>query len=851
MNTYSVNSIYFYRINSIFFSRGLINVPKYSIVKDGVEYVEPLLDMNTIAGDPRYRIAMSVSVELMRFGKILSPVAFYGFSQLTIPEQITLAGHLKDYLKELYFDNGEYHTLFGDFPNTVLGMSEGEMLVHQIAHYWASAIGCEYWPNLTEGNDSESMKASLSSTISACCKDKYDVIEAASADDLADSIKVLVSSQQSLTKRDQEVVYGFFANLDTLTVSPLKKLEMKSIDIPFKETLCLVSTACPDAQVCKDINDVLRVAMYMSGADISLAPIPKIKDYGWKKAKMTKNDRKPWNFKNFTSAQTRQLLSNIDRIVSEKKDRALEDMKRYLGRWIRLGEKLHPGSSKNTAKYPNAAIAFQVLRNSPESIKTFGTSVELAKSDKDLDKILSLYSKRPGELARQIDWIIRTFIEGQESPKAKDKKEEKATQYSSSVFSDALKKANVNIPEIKDITLTEKEKAENARKIFKAFNDVVKNISTKMLYELIEHFHERKQPMSMRQVYIKGARKPVDLPLLDPISKDIAECAEGVILKEIVARMSQKEDLSETVVFIDKRLEDLELPKNMRSTGDSVLQMTRGSKISLPGTSSLMRFFLFWTDEHGNEDLDLNVKFYGEDFSLKDTISWNSDSILEDQSGNRYAQFSGDVRHHRGNCAEYVDVDIPKAIANGNRYLVATAYDFNSNSFNNAFGGLMARKEWGTVGETTWAPATVETGFKIFSRTQSVILCIIDLVSRKMIVVNEDQDGFPADSRLDYRKFDNLYTLLDKYINHKSFFNGLTLVSTYYKACGAKVYVESSSTIEDIKMLKAAADAGEDMHEDNLKVLRETYGIKQGQDVKFVTFDDLARDYSKLLEYMF
>lgn len=836
-----------YSINSVYFSRGLINVPKYSIVRDGVETLEPLFDMNTVAEDPRYKVAMAISIELMRFGKILSPAAFYGISQLRGFEQQALAEHIKEYLGKVYCD-GTYLTLFGDFPNTVLGMSEGEMLVHQIVHYWGAALGIEYWPNMTEGFDAESKKASVQEMLFACCKDKYDVFEAASGDDLADSIKVLVSSQQSLTSRDKEMVRIFYSNLDSFHMSPLKKLEMKTIEIPFKETLCIIADACPDAQVCKDINDVLRVAMHMSGADISLAPIPTVKDYGWRKVAMTKADKKPWNFKNFTNPQTRQLLSSIDRIVEAKKDDAFADMKKYASRWIRLGEKLHPASAKNMKKYPNAAVAFQVIRNAADEIKTFGSAAEAAKKDMDLDKILKVYSKRPGEFVRQLDWILRTFIDN------KSKASKKTS--SNTLIGDALKNLGVFNEYSSEIS------EENMKKIYKYLNDSLKKVSTKVLYELLDHFHERREEMHIRQVVIKGARKPVDLPLLDPIKKDTADFVEGLVLTELISRMSKKENLVNNTVFIDKELQNLNLPKNMRSTGEAVFQVSRGSKMPLPEISKLLRFFLFWKDEHGNEDLDLTVQFYGKDFDNKGAISWNTRYKLTNQFGEQYAQFSGDVRHKRGNCAEYVDVDINAALRGGIKYLVATAHDFNAHSFSTGYGGVMARTAWGTQGETTWAPATVENGFKINSTTQNVVLCIIDLESRQLIVVDEDLTGIPMNHTLDARRFDRLYSVLDRYVNSKRFFNGLSLIATYYRACGADVHVVSAEEIEKIKNVRQEMtlvhDGQKTIADDSLAILEtkyeticETYNLTIDQYVKYVTFDDIAKDYSKLLGYMF
>jgi len=809
-------------IDKVYFSRGLMNLPKFSIVQDGKE-VPVFAETNAIEkmkSDPSYRVAMAISVELMRFGKILSPQAFYGILNLGHERQVELAESLKEYFRDLYMD-GKYNTLFGDFPNTVLEMTEGEMLAHQIVHYWATALGGEYWPE-HKANDAETRDFPLlDCVLSACCKDKYEVIDAASADELADNLAVLLKSQQSLTLIDKATIATFYNNIDGFTLSPKKKLEMKTIEIPFKETLCIVAAACPDAQVLKEINDVLRVAMFLSNGDVTLSPIPKVKDLGWKKMKLDKEDKKAWNFKNFSNPQTRMLLSSIDAIVAEKGENAIKDMKKYLLRWIRLGEKLHPQSSKNEKKYPHAAEAFDILRNNADSVKTFGSQIESAKKSHNLDAILNLLSKRPGEFARSLDWLLRTFIEDD---------------------------------------FFQKKKATNRAKILGGFGDAIEGVSTKLLYELLDHFNKRKEEAFSRKVFIKGARKPVDIPILEPLSEDIVKNIQGVVLSELIKRMSEKEDASGKTVYLEDSLIDIKLPKNMRSTGEAVKQVARGTKLPLPATSNLLRLFLFWVDKNGSEDLDLTVHFYDEAFNYSDTISWNRDYKLFTKKGNdQYAQFSGDVRHHKGNCAEYVDIDIEKALEDGNRYVIAVARDFNAHSFNTAFTGVMARSKWGTPGEVTWAPSTVEQGFKISSTTQNVVLCVVDLKERQIINVDEDLIGCPAYGTVSPSSaMDMIYSdVLERYVNNKDFFTTLSLLETYYNACGATVIVASKEVIEQTKKENEATVTSykrllgnTEISESDHETLRNE--IKNIEDnTMFFEFSDFAEDYSKVLSYMF
>ena len=843
--------------NIVFLAKGLVNVPKVEIVDKTTNTSKIAEDLTKNIYDKKYRVAMAISVELMRFGMILSPSAFHGISLLNLNDQVKLAGDVKAYFTELFGDK-TYHTLFGDFPNTVLDMSASEMLFHQCIHYWGAALGFDYWPNKEETNSAENREASLAELMKACQKEKYDVIDAGSADDLADKIKTLVSSQQSLTSRDREIVEYFYKNIETFSLSPMKKLEMTSLEIPFKETLCIVSACCSDVVSAREINDVLRIAMFMSGADYTLAPIPRVIDQGWRKRPATKEDLKPWNFRNFSNPQIRQLMMSMENILSSNKH-AIEDMKKYILRWIRLGEKLHPMSAKNSKKYPSVAWAFNLLRNNAKSIQTFGSSIEDAKKNKNLDQILGLLKSRPGEFARQIDWIVRTFGEGQKSKKT-EVKEVRAQiarenrKHVSNVLAESLKNAGINVDEYVEEpdTYTSPELYNNLMKVLDAFNQSVSKMSSKVIYELLDHFNTRTEDQKVRTVFVKGARKPVSLPLLDKLSKKTVDDVQAVLLQELIKRMAAKEDLSGKTVYLDESLSMCQLPKNMRSTGEAIHQVSRGTRIPLPETSDLLRFYLFWTDEYGREDLDLHIYFYDDKLNQVEYISWCGNYKLFNKYKHQYAQFSGDVRHRRGNCAEYVDVSISNAKNQGARYVLAVARDFNSHGFQSAYAGVMARDMWGTPGEVTWAPNTVENGFKITSSTQNVAIGFIDLDEMTLVSIDEDLTGSPTNSK---SAEVNNKNLLSRYIEDKSFFNGLTLLETYFSACGATVNVQDPDKIAETEGLvnKAISDLEtvikehpEDPHVNEWKEKLEAV-----KNIKIVKADEFLKDYSKLMDYMF
>ncbi len=162
-------------------------------------------------------------------------------------------------------------------------------------------------------------------------------------------------------------------------------------EIPLKENVALIgkiyvesnplATADKLQKYFKTATDVLRLITAMSDGDISLATNTK--------------------YRSFKRKERRLLLELLDNCGNIQ-----EDMLRYKNRWIRVGERLHPGEYK-TGRYDNARLAFDKLRNN-EKIQTFNSKVDHNMKDKNFEKAILLLQKRPGELARRLDYLLRT-----------------------------------------------------------------------------------------------------------------------------------------------------------------------------------------------------------------------------------------------------------------------------------------------------------------------------------------------------------------------------------------------------------------------------------------------------------
>ena len=124
---------------------------------------------------------------------------------------------------------------------------------------------------------------------------------------------------------------------------------------------------------------MLRVAVVLSGGDVSLAA--------------------PTKFRKFSRRERRFLLRAL-----EECGEITEDMLRWRGYWVRLGEILHPFEYKD--RYPKVYEAFDTIRND-RPFASFNSKVEAGLKGRELGPVIELLRQRPGVFARRLDHLLR------------------------------------------------------------------------------------------------------------------------------------------------------------------------------------------------------------------------------------------------------------------------------------------------------------------------------------------------------------------------------------------------------------------------------------------------------------
>jgi hypothetical protein len=556
--------------------------------------------------------------------KALNPIQVDAFYQRLVKDLQALVGaHRK------------FEPMYPNFPSQVMGMSEAELYFNAIMHYWT----------LQRPQYTKEERPSLED------RPALRVIHLGSRDDFETLFTLLARSKSPFTPQDKADVKWFVAQYR----DGIRRLLPDNV--PSKENLAslgaeLVRNTTDAAAVLdkhvQTATDVLRLAVALSDGDVSLATACK--------------------FGKFRRRERALLLGWVERAANRT-----EDMLRWGPRWVRLGERLHPG--EYASRFPQTAAAFDVLRND-RPFTTFNGRVEAELSQNNTAAVLDLLETRPGELARRLDHLARTSP----SPHA----------------------------------------------VVSRFAEQAERVSTPVLLQVLTHFRRRGEPAELRTFFPKGnvgnlfaTAEP--LPGLPPgVSNELAAIGERALL----ARFAQLPPLGKC--YLDPRLKSYLVPFSQRSASKSLRTLVRGGRLPLPDCTTL-RFFVWWKNGRGRVDLDLSAAMYDGEYRYIDTLAYYN-------LKNFGAHHSGDITDAPKGAAEFIDIDLARCLAQRVRYVVMCLNSFTQQPYCDlpeCFAGWMARQAPNS-GEV-FEPKTVVDKVDVASDTRFCLPAIFDIVRREVI----------------------------------------------------------------------------------------------------------------------
>lgn len=608
-----------------------------------------LKSLSVAAGEKNKQIVATMNKNIEVFGYTMSEALFDKLVHMKAKNREVVYDALVNGLKELTGADKVYNPMYPNFPESVMEKDDFELYFNAIVHYWSFGTLLPY--------EEKKERAPLFNTA------KVKVLDAGSFDDLNDIFNNLCASKTSLSKSDVDDMI-FILNSAKVTLPD---------EIPFKENVACVcrlfvdTGVDTDGSLCKKYvktaTDVLRLVTAMSDGDVSLAENTK--------------------FRNLKRSERRIIMNLLAGCGN-----AAEDMSRYAGKWTRVGEKLHPGEFAKNERYTKVVQAFGVIRNDGK-IQSFAGKVDAAVASGNVNTVVSMLKKRPGEFARRIDFLLRTF----------DK--------------DADRKA-----------------------VIMGFASVAKDVSSTVLLQVREHFINKLDGSDdMRVFFPKGnlARSYyVKNDKTEAIPEDTMKMVIAVCENALVNIYGNREFLGK--VYIDEVLKDYTVPFSLRSAGKTMTAVSRGSRIAIDDNTKIIRPFIWWTNTKDDIiDVDLSVAVFADDWNCLEHVSYNN--LESDRFGICH---SGDIINggpvDGEGAAEFIDLDIDKALSAGARYAVFNVYNFSNENFSkmeHAAFGFMTRNDM-KIGEI-FEPSTVKQRMDLASATTTCIPVIFDLKERVFV----------------------------------------------------------------------------------------------------------------------
>ncbi|MDA0180232.1 hypothetical protein OJ997_07995 [Solirubrobacter phytolaccae] len=447
--------------------------------------------------------------------------------------------------------------------------------------------------------------------------------------------------------------------------------------VPVRETMALIFGTWLEFDLVRPhlrtATDVLRVLFVALGGEADLVKAPK-------------------PMPSIPRPLRRFVLQTLEGIPQNQ---LAEDVRRHADHWKRVGEKLHPYEFQ--VRYPNTALAFAAIRRTRVDddftagaaatvtrervrLRTWATQLEEALVAQDLDLALALASRRPGELLRRFDHLLRAGAD----PVA---------------ALDALREAAPQVP-------------------------------APLLLTAMASIRARTRRLPKRVFFPRGEVTSAyttddDRPLLDGA---LVAQVVTTIQAELLARAARLEPFP--VALLDEGLKALTVPFRERHSARALVRVPRGSRLPLPDGDTL-RLFLHWT-EPGTQrvDLDLSVALYD--------AAWRMQGLCDYTE----LKFAGGAAKHSGDltsapaplgASEFIDLHLSKLRKAGVRHLAMLVFSYNDVPFEtmtDAFAGFMSRR--GRRGEV-FDPRTVEQRFDLQGNAKIAIPAVIDLEARELL----------------------------------------------------------------------------------------------------------------------
>ncbi|MFC8275417.1 MXAN_6230/SCO0854 family RING domain-containing protein [Streptomyces sp. NPDC057271] len=510
--------------------------------------------------------------------------------------------------------------------------------------------------------------------------------------DAAKALLTLLARRTPLSPADRD-------DLKVLLTGAPTTLDWLPDEIPVRETKALLlgtllldpatrDAVLPELDVrLTTATDVLRLLVVRSGGEADLLA--------------------PRRFRSLPRALRRRLLAVLDGLDVAS---LVEDLSRHPGLWKKAAETLHPFERHD--RHPRAAMAFAVLRATdttavshgeallrtaaehPDAVRvdsgrlkphTWSGRVETALAGGDPETALPLLARRPGELVRRLDHLLRLYGSGT------------LHAHVAETLRRALPGAGPG-PLLAALGRLRIRHLAGDRRVFFPRGRVT-------------------------HAFTADDRRA---PLPAALTEEVCRLLESEVLRRLGA--APRFDAA----VLDSSLAGLAVPSAEGAAAKALVSVPRGSTQPLP-RGEVLRMFLHWTQPTKTRvDLDLSVALYAADWSYVGLCDYTNLVY-----GRRAVVHSGDLTSAPApkGATEYADLDLAALAEAGVRFAMPIVLSYNNVPFEqllDAFAGFMSLPSR-EGRDASYDPRAVRQRYDLVGDSQVHVPMLVDLEHRTFL----------------------------------------------------------------------------------------------------------------------
>ena len=599
-------------------------------------------------------------------------------------ERNTIIDRLKAVIEviEDFKSDKNYTVFYKNFPDEVINMTETELYINQILHYWFGYLPSNN-ENITKGDvePSKLVKAR-----------ELNLVD----DEMIEKLFIdLLSSNVTLSEQYLDDVCVLTNN------KSIKELEKYMEYIQMKETLTTVSNYILQKEGVlvgdfKIATDILRLLAKISEAELN---------------------NKHIHFAYFSRTVLSQLMNKLENLKN-----IMPDIKRYSKPWHSFF-KLY-AKKINFNKYPKVRNAVDMLFGDISYMTERGKINEQINrlptmSEEELDNFVKEYTVFYGDYIREILSLLNKANENQYE-KLLLGLENCVTKVNTRILFQLydriinLQAKNKSTPNL----VNRKEKWRRLKESIKLLYGKTNNL--KANYESIPRLVNSKGKWRILKESIK-------------LSDDLLNRVLQIVENGIKIQLKEKENLGK--VFIDEDYKNIMLTTSEKDSNVSLRPMTRGSRIKFNPNAEVLRFFVAWKnlDEKtlkelnaysDRVDVDLSALTFDENLEFNDVVAYYNQK-------KSYFAFSGDITDAPEGALEYIDVfDLEKLKKKGDRYVLIEIRSYNGYTFkeiNTVYAGVMELTSKEAKEKKNMYSTAITEGFQIVSSERTTNTILVDL----------------------------------------------------------------------------------------------------------------------------